>query len=335
VSRSPPQTRVSFFETSAIHSCSLASSAVHRFCSPCTIRIRVRNLSTMKTRAEIDLLIRHSGGLISRRDHPSLVNTIAWLVRQGKLVPVLPGVYAEPEVARDVEVRMRAVTCRHSDAVVFGGAAARVSFWPNAPMRTVDVAASTRLASRPGYTFGRRHIPAELVVERGGLRYTTPALTAIDLATFKCADAIDIALRTRAATLEGMYEALHLTPNRTGNQERLKLLIDSRNEPWSAAERLAHRILRAASLTGWETNFPVLLGGRLYYIDIAFPHVKLAIEIDGRRHEEDQDLFESDRWRQNALVADGWQVLRFTWAMLKEHPEVVVAAILQAIALRK
>ena len=64
----------------------------------------------------------------------------------------------------------------------------------------------------------------------------------------------------------------------------------------------------------------MFLEGRLYYIDIAFPHVKLAIEIDGRRHEEDQDLFESDRWRQNALVADGWRVLRFTWEMLQRAP---------------
>jgi hypothetical protein len=133
----------------------------------------------------------------------------------------------------------------------------------------------------------------------------SPPLTAIDLATFECADAIDMALRTRAATLEGMYQALRLTPNRIGNQQRLKLLIDSRNEPWSAAERLAHRILRGAGLTSWRTNFLVILEGRIYYIDIAFPHLKLAIEIDGRLHEDDEDLFESDRWRQNALVANG------------------------------
>jgi very-short-patch-repair endonuclease len=285
----------------------------------------------VKAQSEVELLVRRGGGLISRRDHPALANTMAWLVRQGKLVAVLPGIYAPPEVASNVEVLMRAVSLRHPDAVVLGGAAARASFWPDAPMRTIDVAASTRLARRPGYTFSRRHIPVELVVERARLRYTAPALTAIDLATFDCADAIDHALRTRAATLGGMYEALRLTPNRAGNQQRLKLLIDSRNEPWSAAERLAHRILRAAGLTGWRTNFPIFLDGRLYYIDIAFPHLKLAIEIDGRLHEEDVDLFESDRWRQNALVADGWRVLRFTWQMLREHPEVVVAAILQAL----
>jgi very-short-patch-repair endonuclease len=289
----------------------------------------------VKAQSEVDLLVRRGGGLISRRDHPALANTMAWLVRQGKLVPVLPGIYAPPELARNVDVLMRAVSLRHTDAVVLGAAAARASFWPDAPVRTIDVAAATRLARRQGFTFSRRHIPAELVVERAGLRYTAPALTAIDLATFECADAIDIALRTRAATLEGMNEAVRLTPNRAGNLQRLELLIDSRNEPWSAAERVAHRILRAAGLTGWKTNFPVFLEGRLYYIDIAFPHLKLAIEIDGRLHEEDEDLFESDRWRQNALVADGWRVLRFTWQMLQEHPEVIVAAIVQALISRK
>jgi very-short-patch-repair endonuclease len=290
--------------------------------------LRRQHLLNMKARSEVELLIRRGGGLISRRDHPSLANTMAWLVRQGKLVPVLPGIYAPPEAARSIEVLMRAVRLRHPDAVIFGAAAAWASFWPEAPVGTIGVAGSTRLASRPGYTFSRRHIPAELVIERAGLRYTAPALTAIDLATFECADAIDIALRTRAATLGGMYQALRLTPN----QERPRLLIDSRNEPWSAAERLARRILRGARITGWKPNFPVFLEGCLYYIDIAFPHLKLAIEIDGRLHEEEEDLFESDRWRQNALVADGWRVLRFTWRMLKEHPEVVVAAILHACA---
>ena len=288
----------------------------------------------MKARSEIELLIRHGRGLISRREHPSLANTLAWLVRQGKLVSVLPGVYAPPEIAGDVEVLMRAVRFRHPDAVVFAAAAARVSFWPEAPIRAIEVAAPTRVASHPGYAFSRRHIPPELVVERAGLRFTAPALTAIDLATFDCADALDIALRTRAATLGGMYEALRLTPNRIGNQQRLNLLIDSRNEPWSAAERLAHRVLRAAGITGWKANFPVFVQGCLYYIDIAFPHLRLAIEIDGRLHEEDEDLFESDRWRQNALVADGWRVLRFTWRMLREHPDAVVAAILQAMLSR-
>jgi hypothetical protein len=90
-------------------------------------------------------------------------------------VPVLPGIYALPESAHNVEVMMRAVNLRQPDAVVFGAAAARASFWPDAPLRTVDVAAPTRLARRPGYRFSRRRIPPELIIERDGLRYTAAA----------------------------------------------------------------------------------------------------------------------------------------------------------------
>ena len=270
-------------------------------------------------------------GLVVRRHHPELAGAIDWAIRSGVLVAVLPGVYAAPHLAALPDTRMRAICLRDPDAVLLTGAAARVSYWPGAPMPRIAVARRSAASAQAGYAFTRRRIPPELVVHQGGLRFTDPALTPIDLATFSCTDAIDRALRTRTATLPGMYEALARTANRIGNPERMRLLLDSRDLPWSAAERLAHRVLRRARICGWRTNLPVFLGGRLYYIDIAFPLLKVAIEIDGRLHEDDKELFESDRWRQNALVADGWRVLRFTWDMLQEHPEVVVAAVRAAL----
>jgi len=116
-------------------------------------------------------------------------------------------------------------------------------------------------------------------------------------------------------------------PEPVGNADCRRLLLDSRNEPWSGAERKAHRDLRASRLTGWQTNWPVVLAGLLYYIDIAFPAVRLAIEIHGRLHETKEDLFQSDRWRQNALVMAGWRVVRFTWEMVRDHPEMMIATI--------
>jgi hypothetical protein len=216
---------------------------------------------------------------------------------------VLPGIYADSEIAWTWQTRARAVALRHPDAVLLGAAAARLSFWPAAPIDEVEAAVRCVLKPQQGFSFSRRRIPEELIAVWGGLRCTTPALTAIDLATSACSDAIDIALRVRAATLAGMYEALQMTPHRAGNLEKLKLLIDSRNEPWSPAERLSHRLLRAKGITGWETSLPVCIDGQLYYLDIAFKQQKLAIEIDGRLHETDEELFESDCWRQNAFVA--------------------------------
>lgn len=153
----------------------------------------------------------------------------------------------------------------------------------------------------------------------------------VDVAPRTSADSIDLALRRRAVTLAGLYEALRLTPNRTGNVDRRRNLVDSRNEPWSAAERRAHRLLRRHRVTGWKANWPMWVAGNLYYVDIAFRGLRLAIEIDGRLHEDDADLFESDRWRPNALVLEGWDVLRFTWAMLRDHPEAGLSTVRAAL----
>jgi very-short-patch-repair endonuclease len=294
-------------------------------------RVPRRHPPGVSGQQEITRLLAGTNGLVVRRQHPELAGAMDWALHTRRLRAVLPGVYAVPEIAHLADTRIRAVCLRHPDAVLLTAAAARVSFWPQAPLAQIRVAVRSPIAAK-GFDFTRRRIPPEFVVEQQGLRFTHPALTAIDMATFQCTDAIDRALRTRAATLPGMYEALRLTGNRIGNPERMRLLLDSRDLPWSAAERLGHRILRRARIFGWRTNLPVFLGGRLYYLDIAFPLRKGAIEIDGRLHEEDKDLFESDRWRQNALVVDGWRVLRFTWDMLHEHPEVVAAAVRDAIA---
>ncbi len=113
------------------------------------------------------------------------------------------------------------------------------------------------------------------------------------------------------------------------------MLIDSGAEPWSAAERLAHRVYRAAGLSGWVTNHRVVVPGwATCYIDIAFRRQLVASEIDGQIHERDRTIFESDRARQNALLLEGWLILRFTWRMLTEDPEQVVATTRRALALR-
>src|SRR5688572_2756834 len=99
------------------------------------------------------------GALIARRDHPELAGALDWLIRNHQLATVLPGVYGRPEVAHLPETRMRAACLRHPDAVLINGAAARVSYWPDAPLREVEVATPCRVAPAAGFTFIRRRIP--------------------------------------------------------------------------------------------------------------------------------------------------------------------------------
>lgn len=274
-------------------------------------------------------------GVVVRRDHPELSGAIDRLVRIGELVPVLPGVCSTPPRALDRDVRVLAVTRREPDAVFVDRTAAQLSFWPKLSGDQVSCALRGVREAQRGVRFVNRRIPPELVQERDGLRFTVPALTALDLVSEVGGEAIDRGLLTRTATLAGMHRALELTGRRRGNKDRRMLLLDSRDEPWSAAERLCHRLLRGARISGWRANRGVVIEGNLYYIDVAFWSLKLAIEIDGRLHETDEDLFESDRWRQNALVLDGWMVLRFTWKMLCDHPDKVVRDVRAALALRR
>ena len=282
-------------------------------------------------RVEVARLLGGTGDVLRRRDHPDLHGTLDRLLRDGHLVTLLPGVHVPASRADDLEVRLRALQAWRPDAVTTGAAAARMTFWPELPVHTVT-AALPRLDCQPrGYRIERRRVPDDLVLEVGGLRVTTPALTALDLCTSLGGEAIDAVLRSRWATLADLQRALEATAGRRGHAQRRRLLLDSRDEPWSEAEREAHRLLRAAGIEGWQTKVRVVVGPACYHLDIAFPQVRLALEIDGRAFHSDPASFERDRARQNDLVLAGWTVLRFTWRMLVEHPDAFVAAVLQAL----
>ncbi|MFV0426754.1 MAG: DUF559 domain-containing protein [Beutenbergiaceae bacterium] len=282
---------------------------------------------------ELDRAFAEAGGVLLQRDAPHLRARLSRARAAGDVVAVLPGVSLPAKAAADPRWRAIAVTRWDPDAVVCGELAAQLTFWPELRVSTVTLAAQrTRARSPVGLAFNRRHVPAEWIINSGPLRLTHPALTTLDLVEARGGEAIDRLLRSRTARLQDLWQALDATRHRVGNRARRRLLLDSRSEPWSAAERLAHRLLREAGLAGWFTNHRVKvptwdrLASGVYYLDIAFPGPRLAIEIDGRAFHGDE-RFESDRERQNALVLAGWTVLRFTYAMLVERPEDVVRQI--------
>ena len=213
--------------------------------------------------------------------------------------------------------------------ILTSDAAARLGYAPDHRVETVVVALGHRRRDVPGYCFSQRRIPAELITERDRIRLTVPALTALDLTGTSGGEAIDDVLRRRAATLAGLRQALELSANRRGNSCRRRLLLDSRDEPWSAAERKFHWILRLLGYTGWRANYRIVLAARAYYLDVAFPAQRVAIEIDGRLFHCDPAIFESDRHRQNQIVAAGWRVIRLTWTMLDDLDNVT--AILRSV----
>jgi very-short-patch-repair endonuclease len=55
-----------------------------------------------------------------------------------------------------------------------------------------------------------------------------------------------------------------------------------------------------------------------YFIDFAFEDEKLAIEIDGSQH-ENEDRKESDNVKDNLLISEGWNILRFSASKVNKN----------------
>jgi very-short-patch-repair endonuclease len=182
---------------------------------------------------------------------------------------------------------------------------------------------------RDGSVVRRRDLNPEDVVEYNGLRVTAPALTIVEAAVRRGGGAklMDAALQ-RDAELRDLWRAHLRNKGRYGSPAARRLLQAAADGARSQAERLLLKLLRASHIDGWQANYRV--GG--YTIDVAFVAQRVAIEVDGWAYHSQATDFQIDRERQNDIALLGWQVLRFTWLDLTEHPQRVLSIIRTAIS---
>lgn len=264
-------------------------------------------------------------------------------VREGRWRRLYPGVVLVGGHQLTDEARVRAAWLWASrrqrgrgpltdGGVAVGGPAA--AFWhgmqPCAP-QVVDVSTPTgsRARSRPGVRVCRRVLPAVDVAPVRGVHVTGRALTALETAIVlpNGSAFLDRALQKHVSFAD-VYGAYCRSLGRRGSADMYRLLVIAADRADSAAERVVVKLLRTAGISGWVLGLPF----GPYKIDLAFPDVKVAIEIDGWAWHVDQDRFVGDRRKQNALVRAGWTVLRFTWHDLTRTPGAVVAQIAAALA---
>ena len=131
-------------------------------------------------------------------------------------------------------------------------------------------------------------------------------------------------------------EALAHTPLKTVGRERARWIIDHADAGCeSPGEALVLLALLRAGINGMTTQEEVHIDGHAYFIDIALPDLKIAIEFDGRIKygdtvDEVHDSIEAEQRRQRDLERDGWTVIRVRWSDLRVIDEVV-AQVLVAI----
>jgi len=90
-------------------------------------------------------------------------------------------------------------------------------------------------------------------------------------------------------------------------------------------------IIRQYGIKAPVRQHRVTVGGRHYFLDVAYPDEMLAIEGDGFGVHSERDRFETDRERQNALVLLEWRPLRFTWRQIRQRSLYVATTIRAAL----
>lgn len=285
-------------------------------------------------------LARRQGGVVSRRQALSCGLSgaqVDYLVRSGQLLREnRAGVYrsaAAPATADSA--RWAAVLATRS--VLSHSAAAHL--WefpvPDDGLLHVTAPARRRTVMPPGVRVHRVLLAPTDVTERFGLPVTAAAATVLDcLGCLSVPDSrrlADRALQQGWVQLRDMERRLLDQRGRWGNRRIGNIYRECGRGGAAVSERRLHALLRRAGLEGWQANRRVAVAGRTYELDVCFESCLLAIEVDGWAYHCDVETFRRDRRKQNALVAGGWTVLRFTWADLIERPDLVIATIQAAL----
>ncbi|MGH8862323.1 MAG: DUF559 domain-containing protein [Jatrophihabitantaceae bacterium] len=284
---------------------------------------------------------RRQAGLIARRQlltggvPPSTVDH--WL-NVGRLESTpTNGVYrvAGSAISPESRVWLAALSTR---APVSYLSAAR---WWGMPVPDDGIEHVTRLARRrlvapPGVRIHRVGLLRPAIVHHRGLWVTSPPETVLDclgwLTLGRARGLADRAIQQGWLTMADVMHRLDGQRGRWGNRQIRRLAADLDDGADAESERRLQRLLRRARITGWVTHLPFLAAGRRFEIDLAFPALRLAIEVDGYAYHNADPRFQADRTKQNALIAAGWRVLRFTWADIEDRPDYVLGQVLTLLA---
>jgi very-short-patch-repair endonuclease len=198
----------------------------------------------------------------------------------------------------------------------------------------VEVAVLGRQSSRAGIAVHRP--PALPEVDRGsanGIPVVAPAFALLEFAPVATGDELERAIAEayalRLVSEPQLREVLERHAGRAGIRQ-LRAELDRIGGPqWtqSEIERRLKLLLRQAGLPLPVTR-AVVAG---FKADFHWPKQRLIVETDGYQYHGHRYAFERDRRRDQAHIAAGYTVIRFTWRQIEREPFRVVAVIATAL----
>lgn len=226
--------------------------------------------------------------------------------------------------------RARAVLLAHPDCVLGYASAALAHDLPlvsgTPALVQVLVPEGARAGIRSGVRFRQSHLHREDIVERDGVRTTTPQRTWIDIArTHRLADALSTGDRAVARGLL-IVEDTHFAIRQLGSIRGVRLAtaalahLDGRRE--SPLESWSH-----ASFVRWSLPLPVPqvalydADGLIGRVDFDWPEAAVVGEADGRLKYDEPGSLYAEKRREDRLRATGRTVIRWGWDDLANTPE--------------
>lgn len=238
---------------------------------------------------------------------------------------LVQGVYADPGLPMDHQLRCRGVALLLPNGTAIGGHSAAA--WHGAPFAgTYDAVTVLRppdvLWKGPrGTKVHRTPLSTSEVEERDDVPITSALRTAWDVAALEpvgtAVAALDAMMRAGTIQLADLQALVDRGGGRWGvtKVRRAVPLVDPRAE--SAPEsrvRVACRLAGLSPVPQYEVRVDGMFVAR---VDLAFPDERLAIEYEGAYHFEDGQIARDDE-RIARLVAAGWRVIRLSATDLRD-----------------
>lgn len=299
-------------------------------------------------RPEIQRLFEDHDGVVTRHQLAAVVphHVIDRAVASACLVRVCPQTYADPDRLADPRTHFRA-------ALAYAGPGAALSHLSGLSQWDLPVPATDAVHILTGRDRQLRGAPGLVVHRRAGFVAEPPhAVLRLGLSTVRLDQClIDswplltgddqrapmlVAVQNRLTTPQRLLDRADGASNIPGRGELLKLIglladgCRSQLEIWGYLHVFRHRSLPAA-----ERQFTVSLGARTVYLDVAYPGVKVDVELDGSAYHSKREDHERDARRDVALATYGWQTLRFTHRRLHAEPDLIRREVLAVIAARR
>ena len=291
---------------------------------------------------------------------PRTLYPSAWLLGEGmhprdlaseELTRAIPGYVMRTDAPADLRSIAEVVQRRlRPGAVISHETAAEIFRFPlpkdltregGAPIRCRVTAGGKRTAGRLLVVHVRAAAPT---IRFHGLTISHPVIALQEIAgslshpdLVACVDAVAADRHGAAVPVSLQQIRKSVAPLKGRGADALRSAVaDARERVWSPMETKVRLMILARGYPEPVPNLEFIdpATGIVYYVDLAYPQWKIAIEYDGQGHWDDKQQWEKDLHKNEVLHDQAWKVLRIAIADYME-PETFFQRLDAAIAERE